>query len=349
MDWLVDYALFVAKAGTVFVLVAILIGTLRSGKRSYRQGFLHVESLSARYRNTSARLALKPEERQSGKDKGKGAKSKDSEPDDVAQMQDEPKGWRAKRRQSKLEQQLPTVYVLDFVGDVRATQVASLREEVSATLAAAREGDEVLVRLDSGGGTVTGYGLVAAQLARLRQAELPLTVAINQVAASGGYLAACVADKLMAAPFAIIGSIGVILQMPNLNRLLQEHKVDYEQITAGRNKRHLTLFGEVGEPERERAREELDRIHKAFLDEVGRYRDKVDLKTVGEGDIWLAAEALELGLVDELGTSDDWLMARRKTHRLLQLKWRPRKPLRSWLQTVAEPDESLFQRRFPHV
>lgn len=335
MEWLAEYSLFLAESATLLVLVVFgvvaVVSIIYASRNSDKYGRLQVENLSLMYgdlrRQVSADTPAK------GKEKKK-------------------KGFRLRRKEAKAKRQrtLPAVYVLDFVGDMNASGVVSLREEISAVLLAAGKKDEVLIRLDSGGGTVSGYGLLAAQLARLRKAKIRLTVAIDQVAASGGYLAACVANCIIAAPFATIGSLGVILQLPNLHRLLKEHKIDYEMITAGENKRNLTLFGEVGEAERERARAELNRVHKAFLAEVGRYRPTANLAEVGEGDIWLASEAQALGLVDELGTSDDWLIKRMDSHNLLRLEWRWRKSWRSRLRAeqnaIWVPGQS---RAFPSI
>ena len=309
MDWLADYGLFLAKAATVAVLVAAvaaLVSTNRSSGSAV--GRLRTEDLSTKYRRIRKSLSS-----------GIGS---------PRAVHDEPEDRRSKRQRKKEDKKpKPTVFVLDFVGDLPASGVGSLQEEISAAILAAHSGDEVLLRLDSPGGSVTGYGLVAAQLHRLKAANIPLTVAVGQVAASGGYLAACVADRILAAPFAIIGSIGVVLQLPNLHRFLKEHNIDFEMITAGKNKRNLTIFGPVEEGDRDKAKEQLESIHSAFVDEVGRYRDKVDVKKVAEGDIWLASKALEMGLVDELGTSDDWLIERLPSHRLMRLQWLPRRPL----------------------
>ena len=191
----------------------------------------------------------------------------------------------------------------------------------------AGSGDEVVVRLESGGGVVHGYGLAASQLQRIREQKIPLTVAVDKVAASGGYLMACVADQIIAAPFAIIGSIGVLAQLPNLHRLLKKHEIDFEQIYAGEYKRTLTLFGENTDKAREKMREELEETHGLFKDYVKVQRPDLDIEKVATGEHWLATRALELGLVDRLQTSDDYLMAARRDAQLILLSYTERKKL----------------------
>ncbi|MGK3627588.1 protease SohB, partial [Acinetobacter sp. A11] len=137
------------------------------------------------------------------------------------------------------------IFVLDFKGDIQASAVENLREEITLILATAKAGrDRIVVRLESPGGMVHGYGLAAAQLVRLRDAGFHLTICVDKVAASGGYMMACIANEIIAAPFAIVGSIGVVAQVPNFNRLLKEHNVDFELYTAGQYKRTVTMFGE---------------------------------------------------------------------------------------------------------
>ncbi|MEY3012896.1 MAG: hypothetical protein RIT45_1631 [Pseudomonadota bacterium] len=214
------------------------------------------------------------------------------------------------------------IFVLDFEGDVAARQVGSLAQEVTALLADAHDGDEVLVRLSSPGGAVSGYGLGAAQLERIRAKGLPLTVAVDKVAASGGYMMAAVADSIVATPFAMVGSIGVVGTVPNFRRLLERGGVEIEQHTAGRFKRTLTMVGENDEAGREKFREELATIHAQFGKHLQRWRPSLDLEQVATGEVWLGEEARERGLVDAIGTSDDWLLERRERV-IVALRWRP--------------------------
>jgi serine protease SohB len=205
----------------------------------------------------------------------------------------------------------PRVFVLDFVGDLRAGAVAGLREEVTAVLSVATEGDEVLLRLQNPGGLVNEQGLAASQLARIRSRGIPLTVAVDKVAASGGYMMACVADRIVAAPFAVVGSIGVIAQIPNVQQLLDRAGVQVEQFKGGEFKRTVTPYGRTTDADRAKLTEEIADIHALFKEFVAVNRPQLDLAAVGTGEIWYGSRALDLHLVDELTTSDDYLLSLR--------------------------------------
>ncbi|WP_367103268.1 protease SohB [uncultured Psychrobacter sp.] len=200
------------------------------------------------------------------------------------------------------------VFVLDFDGDIKASAVKHLREEISTLISTANKGDEVVIRLESAGGLVHGYGLAAAQLARLKDAGLKLTVCVDKVAASGGYMMACVADNIIAAPFAVIGSIGVVSQLPNFHKWLKNHDVDYEMFTAGDYKRTVTLFGENDDEDRAKYQEELEQTHELFKHFVNRYRAMLDLDKVATGEHWYGEDAVHLNLVDHLQTSDSYIL-----------------------------------------
>ncbi|HCN17613.1 MAG: protease SohB [Psychrobacter sp.] len=200
------------------------------------------------------------------------------------------------------------VFVLDFDGDIKATAVKHLREEISTLISTANKGDEVIVRLESGGGLVHGYGLAAAQLARLKDADLKLTVCVDKVAASGGYMMACVADNIVAAPFAIIGSIGVVSQLPNFHKWLKNHDVDYEMFTAGDYKRTVTVFGENDAEDRAKYQEELEQTHELFKHFVNTYRPALEVAKVATGEHWYGEDALKLNLIDSLQTSDSYIL-----------------------------------------
>lgn len=232
-----------------------------------------------------------------------------------------------KKKKAKKNEPKPTLYVLDFNGDIKASQVEQLRDEVSAILTTIKPQDEVLLRLDSPGGSVNGYGLAAAQLQRIRDRNIPLTVCIDKVAASGGYLMACVANQILAAPFAIIGSIGVVAQIPNFHRWLKKNDVDVELLTAGEYKRTLTLLGENTAAGRKKFQEDLEKIHMAFRDYVLKNRRQLDMDKVSTGEHWLASDAFELRLVDKLITSDDYLIEKIKTYQAFKLSIQPKSSL----------------------
>ncbi len=230
-------------------------------------------------------------------------------------------------KQKKDKTVKPKLYVIDFNGDIKASQVDQLREEVTALLSIAKPEDEVLIRLDSPGGSVNGYGLAAAQLQRIRDKNIPLTVSIDKVAASGGYLMACVANNILAAPFAIIGSIGVVAQIPNFHRWLKKNNIDIELLTAGEYKRTLTLFGENTEAGRKKFQEDLEKIHTAFRKYVLSNRTQLDMDKVSTGEHWLATDAFDLRLVDKLITSDEYLMEKMATYKAFQLTIQPKTSL----------------------
>lgn len=230
----------------------------------------------------------------------------------------------------------PRVYVLDFDGDLLATAVTNLREEVSALLAVVRPEDEVVVRLESPGGGVPHYGLAAAQLVRLKDKKVKLTVCVDRVAASGGYMMACVADRIVAAPFSAIGSIGVVAQVPNFHRLLKKNDVDFEELTAGEFKRTVTVFGEITSKGRQKFVEQLEETHALFKTFVKSQRPALDVDAVATGEYWLGTRAMALGLVDAIATSDEFLMSRAADAKLFQVRFKPASPWRARLGAGAQ-------------
>ncbi len=284
-------AFFTAQALIIVILILLLLigilAILSRGKGGF--GGITVDNLSDEYHETKeellAEVLTKDQMKQRKKEQKKSKKDKDDQPESTKKT-----------------------YVINFEGDIKASAVESLCEEVTAVLCVATPEDEVVVRLESPGGMVHSYGLAAAQLQRIRQKNIPLTVAVDKVAASGGYMMASVANKIISAPFAIIGSIGVIVQIPNFHRLLKEHHIDFEQLTAGNFKRTLTMFGQNTEEGREKLREEIEDIHRLFKDMIAQHRPALDIEKVSTGEHWLGTQALELKLVDEIKTSDDYLI-----------------------------------------
>ena len=319
MEFLQEYALFLARVLTLLLAFAVVLGMLGgiAGKARGRQRErLEVEPLNRRYDAMARQIeqgAHKP------------AKSL------LQRLRD-----RRRQRRQRGEGRLPRLFVLSFEGDLRASATEALREEVSAVLASARRDDEVLLRLESPGGMVPGYGLAASQLARLRDNGIRLTVAVDRVAASGGYLMACVADRIVAAPFAIIGSIGVVGQLPNFHGLLKRHDIDFELHTAGEHKRDLTVFGQNTDEGRAHFRASLQEVHTLFRHHIARYRPRLDLEQVATGEHWLGERARELGLVDDLGTSDDLLLERRERMELIALTYHPSSSMRRRIGIVFE-------------
>ena len=322
LDYLLQYGLFLAETLTVvaavaavILLVAALAARRRGGSGPER---LEVRDLGARYRDMKQILEnglLGAKERKAA------AKARKRE---------------AKARKKDARSTRPRVFVLDFKGDMRASAVASLREEVTAVLALARPEDEVLVRLENTGGLVHEHGFAASQLMRVRERGIPLTVSVDKIAASGGYMMACVADRILAAPFAILGSIGVLAQIPNFHRLLDRHGVDFEQFKGGEYKRTVTLFGENTDADREKLRQDIEEIHAIFKHFVIEQRPGLDIDKVATGEHWLARRAKDLGLCDELITSDDYLLAANERAELVGVRFEARRRLATRLaESVA--------------
>lgn len=288
MDFLYDLGLFALKTLLIVssvIIVLIVVFNLGSSRGKQRPQ-IEVEKLNTRFRSFRRHL----QGHLLGKKKFKGLVKQEKK---EAKKDVEPKSLR--------------LFVLDFHGDIRASQTSSLREEITAILSVSKPDDEVVVRLESGGGLVTSYGLAAAQLARLKEHHVRLTICVDKVAASGGYMMACVADKIISAPFAVVGSIGVIAQVPNFNRLLKRHDVDYREVTAGEFKRTISIFGEITEPGLEKFRSQIEETHALFKNFIASFRPKVDIAKVSTGEHWYGSQALALGLVDELLTSDEYL------------------------------------------
>ncbi|MDC0178845.1 protease SohB, partial [Woeseiaceae bacterium] len=267
--------------------------------------------------------------------------------------------WKAQSKEDKKKIKIDSKsadkrarsFIINFKGDLKATAVASLREEVSAILEVATPEDQVIVCLENHGGTVHEHGLAASQFVRIRDQDIPLFVSVDKVAASGGYLMACVANKIIAAPFAILGSIGVIAQLPNFNRIMDEHGIDFEMITAGQYKRNVTIFGKNTDEDRAKLKDELEDVHTLFKDVVGRYRENLDLEKVATGEHWYGTRALELGLVDELKTSDELLAELAKDRDLYRVSYKIRQPLPKRIlanvdSLLEKIDATNWRRRF---
>jgi serine protease SohB len=325
-EFLAAYGLFLAQLATfVLVLGIIVMIIVASRRRGHAEGLV-VEHLNRRFEDSADELTLAIEGKGRHK-KALKARHKERKREDKA---------RAKERSTK-----PRLYVLDFKGDLRASAAASLREEVSAVLRVARPNEQVLVRLENSGGTVHEHGFAASQLTRLKQHGLKLVVAVDKVAASGGYLMACVADRLIAAPFAIVGSIGVLAQLPNFHRFLEEKGVEWEQIMAGRFKRTVTMFGKNTDEGRAKLQQEVEDIHELFKSQIREHRPQVDVERVATGEHWYGIRALELKLVDELKTSDDVLLEAAKDHDLYHLTYKRR---RHWQERFFGSAETLLTR-----
>lgn len=332
-EFFIEYGLFLLKTITLVAAIVIVIGTAAAaGRKSGQHEGLEIENLNEKYQklaNGLRKVILKKDE-----------------------WKAEAKAEKVRTKaQAKSKEHRPRSFVIDFHGDLKASAVPSLREEVSAILEVATKDDQVIVRLDNHGGVVHEHGLAASQLARIRDREIPLLVSVDKVAASGGYLMACVANRIYSAPFAILGSIGVIAQLPNFNRLLDSHGIDFEQVTAGDYKRNVTMFGKNTDKDRAKLKEELEDVHSLFKAAVSQYRPDLDLDKIATGEHWYGTRAVELGLADEIKTSDELLAELAKDRDLYSVAYKVKQPLQKRLMANVDSaleklDDTSWRRRF---
>jgi len=326
LEFLYEYGLFLAKTVTFVIAVIAIVAVIAASaiKQKHKKGELEITDLSEQFEEVEQEVihALLNKEELKQKEKADKKLSKEQAKKDKALAKE-----NAKSDSEAIAETKSKVFVIDFKGSIDAKEVSSLREEVTAILSVATKNDEVFVRLESGGGMVHGYGLASSQLDRIRQHEIPLTASVDKVAASGGYMMACVANNIIAAPFAILGSIGVIAQLPNFNKLLKKNDIDFEQFTAGEFKRTVTMFGENTEKGKEKFIEELEETHVLFKNFVSEHRPSLDLDKVATGEHWFGTKALELGLIDTIQTSDDYLQKLSKSHKIVAIKYEIKKGL----------------------
>jgi serine protease SohB len=317
LEFIAEYGLFLAKAATLAFAILFVVGSIVQMRKSSGDagGELQVNKLNDQAKSRRDQLAAVLLDKKALKQDQKTAK----------------KVAKQSRNQKSDENHPGVLYVLEFKGDIYAKAAQQMRDEISAILSMATPKDEVLVRVESSGGVVHGYGLAASQLDRIRKKGIKLTVAVDKVAASGGYMMACVADRIIAAPFAILGSIGVVGQVPNFHRLLDKHEIDYEMHTAGEHKRTLTMFAKNTDKGREKFVEELEETHVLFKAFVREHRPQLDVDAIATGEIWFGRQALELQLVDELMTSDEYLADQMGQREVLEIKLIPKAKLQDKL------------------
>ena len=337
MEFIAEYGMFLLKAATVVVaLVLAVAGIVATGQKGghHSEGSIEIMSLNQRLEGMKEALEQVVLDPDQSKQEHKARKKKAKK--DQAEAKKQAKKKAKDSSSEDQEEAKKKVYVLDFDGDIKASAVDNLREEISAILSIARPVDEVVIKLESGGGMVHSYGLAASQLRRIKDKELSLTVCVDKVAASGGYMMACIADKILAAPFAILGSVGVVAQVPNFHRLLKKHDVDYEIFTAGEYKRTLTMLGENTEKGRAKFNEDLEDTHTLFKDFVLENRPAVDIEAIATGEVWFGSRALQKKLCDSLGTSDQYLQDACNDADVYQVKWAHKKSLQDRLGLAAE-------------
>ena len=312
MEFLADYAGFLIRLLSIALIILLILSVVASGKSKQRKGGnLTISKLNEGYQAMKSELSKQLFDKKTLKQQQKALKKQKKE----------------EQKQKVDQEEKKRVYVIDFDGDMKASAVQSMREEITAILSVATAKDEVVVRLESPGGVVHGYGLAASQLQRIKDKGIPLTVTVDKVAASGGYMMACVADKIVAAPFAILGSIGVVAQVPNIHRLLQRNTIDVELHTAGKYKRTLTMLGENTDEGREKFKQDLEDTHELFKRFVSTNRPVLDIETIATGETWYGSEAVENKLADSVMTSDAYLEQFYADYDVLQVSYRETKGL----------------------
>jgi serine protease SohB len=323
LEFLSEYGLFLAKSVTILVAVIVVVSAIavasQRNKRDSSEGHIEVTTLNHKFEDWEDMLKFEILDEDAFKKERK-AKKKQEKQD----------------RKKNTQEQRKRLFVLDFDGDMSASEVEFLRHEISAVLTVAKPEDEILLRLESPGGMVHSYGLASSQLQRIRNQGIPLTIAIDRVAASGGYMMACIGSRILAAPFAVIGSIGVVAQLPNFNRLLKKHDVDIELHTAGAHKRTLTMVGENTEEGRQKFKEELEDTHVLFKEFVSENRPELDIDHIATGEVWYGKRALDQKLIDEIRTSDDYLLSKRADTDIFSVKYRQKRSLPERLGFAAE-------------
>ena len=334
---LLNYGIFLLELLTVFGVIALVVLIIIQSKKRHENGTVVLTDLSENYQKQQQAFETFFLNEEEAKHWEKEEKKKEKE-----KVKAQKKCLKEGVEKSA-ETQKPRLFVLDFDGDLYARAVGALRNEVTAVLSIARSEDEVLLRLESPGGVVHGYGLAASQLRRLRERNIPLTVAVDKVAASGGYMMACVADKIVSAPFAIIGSVGVVAEVPNIHRLLKKYDIDVDVMTAGEFKRTVTFMGENTEKGKQKFQQELEETHQLFKQFVSENRPQLDIEKVATGEHWFGRQALELNLVDSISTSDDLLLKAFENKQIIEVKYQTKQSLIQRIGLQAEASvENLF-------
>lgn len=341
MEFLTDYGLFLAKTITfVAAIVVIITVAVSMGGRNKKsdKGHIEVTKLNEKFDHLrdSLRDAMLDDEEYKEFEKSEKKRLKEEKAQKKKAAKETAKSKSDDATNEVVETEKKRIFVLDFYGDIKASEVESLREEISTVLTLAKPTDEVVVKVESGGGMVHSYGLASSQLARITNKNIPLTVCVDKVAASGGYMMACVANKIVAAPFAILGSIGVVAQLPNFHKLLKKNDIDYEMFTAGEYKRTVTMFGENTEKGRAKFVEELEDTHVLFKEFVSEHRPQVDVVKVATGEVWFGRRAIEVNLIDELQTSDEYLFAQAENADIYEVEFTYKKSLPEKLGFAAQ-------------
>ena len=310
IELLSNYGLFLLKTLTVVISIVLILSFIMSTRNNKTEGDITIKNINEEFslleENIKKNLLGKSEFKKFVKLRKKNKKTNDKK-----------------------------LFVLDFKGNIKASEIVSLRREISGIILSHQKSDEVLLRLENSGGTVHEHGLAAAQLKRLKDKNIPLTICVDKVAASGGYMMACVANKIIASPFAIIGSIGVLAQVPNFNKLLKNKGIDFEQHTAGNYKRTVTMFGENTDKDREKLGEQLQDIHVLFKDFITTNRKNIDIDKVATGEYWYGPKALELNLIDDIMTSDEYILSMINEFEIFHIQYKKLKTLSDKISKIS--------------
>ena len=315
IELLSNYGLFLLKTLTVVISIVLILSFIMSTRNNKTEGDIAIKNINEEFslleENIKKNLLGKSEFKK------------------FIKLRKKDKKTNSKR-----------LFVLDFKGNIKASEIVSLRREISGIILSYQESDEVLLRLENSGGTVHEHGLAAAQLKRLKDKNIPLTICVDKVAASGGYMMACVANKIIASPFAIIGSIGVLAQVPNFNKLLKNKGIDFEQHTAGNYKRTVTMFGENTDKDREKLGEQLQDIHILFKNFITTNRKNIDIDKVATGEYWYGPKALELNLIDGIMTSDEYILSMINEFEIFHIQYKKLKTLSDKISKISSSASS---------
>ena len=313
-----NYGLFLLKTLTVVIGIIVILSFALSSKKSKSEGNLVVTNVNKELDNLENNIKQ-----------------------NILNKKDFKKYIKEKKKNNKVSEK--KLFILDFKGNIKASEIVSLRREISGILLSYKKGDEVILRLENSGGTVHEHGLAASQLKRIKDKKIPLTICVDKVAASGGYMMACVANKIVSSPFAIIGSIGVLAQVPNFNKLLKNKGIDFEQHTAGNYKRTVTMFGKNTEKDRKKLGEQLEDIHLLFKDFIVSQRKNIDIEKVATGEYWYGKSALKLNLIDEIMTSDEYILSIKDKFNIFHIKY---KPVTSFADKISKVSSKIVNKLF---
>ncbi len=328
MEHIIEFAIFGGKALVIIIGIIVVLLTIASLalKNKPEKESLEVKNLNKKFKKYTQKL-------------NEGTLEK-------KELKKYLKSVKAENKKSSKSSTNNKVYVLEFIGDKKASAVDTFAQEISAVLCVAKPEDEIVVNIESPGGYVHTYGLAAAQLERIKKQGCKLTICVDKVAASGGYLMACTGDQILAAPFAIVGSIGVIAQIPNFNKILKKNDVEFKEITAGEYKRSVSLFGELTEKGIKKFTEDIENTHSLFKNFVSKYRTKMDISKIATGEIWYGIDAINNGLVDLVSTSDEYLFSKKDSSQIYSVKIVTKKSIADKLSGSAAKIMNMFTNRF---